>query len=395
MDHSQTAAIIQICASGWYSNRISFGLVGWSMFPSRLAARHRRRKMMATQKRAKHNSSGRPATRNNPEQKPAPSTPAVGPTISVAASPLRDPAADTRLPASPAAERAAMAQRRNIIVAGVSLLALLIAFLAYRSLASDTPAAPIPAAVPTTAAQPATVATAAPIAAPAAPAAPAVAPTAAVVAAPAAPAVPTTAPSAAINCPTIAGLPLFDGATCIKQDSDLDDGVTKLENTYLVGATADETRRFYEAAFASNGWTLGDFKYDITTGQRRASVDVDTDQGPSGAVITTVRLTEYLAAAPTGTTCAPIAGLPSFPNATCAEFDIDQDDGVFKAEHSYTTSATPDQIRSFYATALADNGWTGPDFQYDVQQGTRSMQVDVETKPGAQGNATELRIAEK
>ncbi|MEO7908268.1 MAG: hypothetical protein ABIV47_01335 [Roseiflexaceae bacterium] len=355
--------------------------------------------MMATQKRAKHNSSGRSANRPNAEQNASPVSPAVGPTISVTASPPHDPAAGTRSPASPAAERVAMAQRRNVIVAGVSLLVLLIAFLAYRSLTSETPTAPISAAVPTTATQPASVATAAPAVAPVAPvAAPAVVPTAAPAVAPvapvAAPAVPVTAPAATITCTTIAGLPLFDGATCTNQDSDLDDGVTKLENTYTVGATADETRRFYEGAFASNGWTLGDVKYDLNAGQRRASIDVDTEQGLSG-VVTTVRLTEYLAAAPTGTTCAPIAGLPIISGATCAKFDIDQNDGVFKAEHSYTTSVSPEEIRSFYATALAENGWTGPDFQYDLQQGLRRVQVDVETKQGAQGSFTELRIAEK
>jgi hypothetical protein len=292
-----------------------------------------------------------------------------------------------------------MARRRNIMIAGAGLLALLLAFLAYRSFTSETPAA-----VPTTPAQPAAAATAMPAAAiaPAVPAAaPAIAPTAvpaAAVAAPAAPvaaaAVPTSAPAAAITCTTIAGLPLFDGATCTDQDSDLDDGVTKLENTYAVGAAADQIRRFYESAFVSNGWTLGDFKYDLSQAQRRARIDVDTDQGPSGAV-TTLRLTEYLAAAPAGTTCAPIAGLPTFPNASCVKFDVDQDDGVWKAKHSYTTSASPEQIRQFYETALAQNGWAGPDFQYDLQQGLRRHQDDIETKPPAQGSFTELRIAEK
>jgi len=343
--------------------------------------------MMATQKRAKHSSSGRPAIQTNAEPNATPATPAVGPTISVTANPPRDPATGTRSPASPVAERAALAQRRNIIVAGVSLLVLLIAFLAYRSLTSEAPPAAIPAAVPTTPAQPA-----APIAVPAAAvAAPAIAPTAAPVAAPAAL---VAAPGAAITCTMIAGLPLFNGATCIDHNSDLDNGVTKLKNTYTVGATADETRRFYERAFASNGWTLGDFKYDLSAGPRRAGIDVNTDQAPSG-MVTTVRLTEYLAAAPTGTTCTPIAGLPIIPNATCVKFDIDQDDGVFKVKHSYTTSAAPEELRQFYATALAENGWTGPDFQYDVQQGLRRMQVDVETKLGAQGSFTELRIAEK
>ena len=338
---------------------------------------------MATQKGAKRNSSGRPAIQTNAEQNTAPNAPAVGPTISVTAGPPHDPSASTRSPASPAAERAAMAQRRNLIVAGVSLLALLIAFLAYRSLTSATPTASTPAVAPTAAlAQPAVVPTAA-AAAPAAPvAAPAILPTAAAAAAPGVP------------CATIAGLPLFAGATCTEQKSDQDDGVTKLKNTYAANATADEIRRFYESAFASNGWTLSKFAYDISSGQRRASIDVDTDQGPSG-VITTVQLTEYLATAPAGTTCAPIAGLPAFPNATCVKFKIDQDDGVFKAKHSYSTSASPEEVRHFYETALAQNGWTGPDFQYDLQQGLRRMQVEVKTKQGPQGSFTEFQITEK
>ncbi len=170
--------------------------------------------------------------------------------------------------------------------------------------------------------------------------------------------------------------------------------MTKLKNTYAANATADEIRRFYESAFASNGWTLSKFAYDISSGQRRASIDVDTDQGPSG-VITTVQLTEYLATAPAGTTCAPIAGLPAFPNATCVKFKIVQDDGVFKAKHSYSTSASPEEVRHFYETALAQNGWTGPDFQYDLQQGLRRMQVEVKTKQGPQGSFTEFQITEK
>jgi hypothetical protein len=95
--------------------------------------------MMATQKRSQRNSSGRTTNQSNAKQHAAPSAPAVGPTISVTASPLHDPDTSTRSPASPAAERAAMAQRRNLIIAGMSLLALLIAFLAYRSLASEAP----------------------------------------------------------------------------------------------------------------------------------------------------------------------------------------------------------------------------------------------------------------
>src|SRR5262249_16208964 len=156
----------------------------------------------------------------------------------------------------------------------------------------------------------------------------------------------------------IAGLPLFDGATCTEQDTDHDDGVIKLKNTYMANASADEVRRFYESAFASNGWTVGEFKYDLNQGQRRAKSEVDTDQGPSGG-FTKVRLTEYLATAPAITTCTPIAGLPAFPNAACVKFDTGEDNGAFKAEHTYSTSASPEEVRRFYESALAQNGWVG------------------------------------
>jgi hypothetical protein len=68
---------------------------------------------------------------------------------------------------------------------------------------------------------------------------------------------------------------------------------------------------------------------------------------------------------------------------------------VFKAEHTYSTKASPEEVRKFYAAALAENGWSGPDFQYDLQQGLRRLQLDIETKLGTQGNFTELKIAEK
>jgi hypothetical protein len=270
--------------------------------------------------------------------------------------------------------------------------------IAAQPAATAQPAAAQPAAAQPIAEQP--VATAQP-AATAQPVAeqPAAAQAVAATAQPAAPVVATAqpaaaAPAASLTCNAIAGLPLFGGATCIDQDTDHDDGVTKLKNTYTAGASADEIRRFYESAFASNGWTLGDFQYDINQGQRRAKIDVDTDQG-AGGVVTQVRLTEYLAAAPTGTTCAPIAGLPAFPNAACIKFKIDEDDGVFKAEHTYSTTASPEEVRRFYEGALAQNSWVGPDFQYELQQGLRRLQVDVETKQGAQGSFTEFSIAEK
>jgi hypothetical protein len=365
---------------------------------------------MATPKRAKGSSSSRPANQANAAQTPSPASPAIGPTISV----IPEPAIKSASADSLAAERAAMARRRALIVGGVGVLALLIAFVGYRFLTSAPvpAAAPVPVAVPTAAPAPAAAPTAAaaaqpivaapavataapaPAAATAVPAPAAAAPT--VAAAPAA--APTVAavavPAAPLSCNAIAGLPLFDGVTCIDQDTDQDDGVLKLQNTYSASASADEIRRFYEAAFASNGWTLGDWKYDINQGQRRASISVDTDTGVNG-VVTQIKLTEYLATAPTNVTCAPIAGLPGFPNTTCVKFDADQDDGMFKAEHTYSTQASPEEVRRFYETALAENGWSGPDFQYDLQQGLRRLQVDVETKLGTQGSFTELKIAEK
>ncbi len=359
---------------------------------------------MATQKQAKRTSSGQPATYTQPEQNAARTPPAIGPTISIHARPLRNPDADTRLPVSPAAERKAMVRRRKLIAAGVGLLALLLAFLLYRSLTSATPTVATPAVAPTAApaaaiappaiVQPVATAPAAVIAQPIAITQPASAPAAqAAIAAPVAPAA-TAAPDAQAACTTIAGLPLFAGATCTEQKRDQDDGVTKLKNTYTSSATAEEIRRFYEGAFAANGWTLSKFAYDINAEQHRASIDVDTDQGPSG-LITTIKLTEYLAAAPTGPNCASIAGLPAFPNATCVKSKVDQDDGVFKAEYSYSTSASPEDVRNFYATVLTQKGWTGPDFQYDLQQGLRRMQLDVETKAGAQGSFTEFQLTEK
>jgi hypothetical protein len=245
-----------------------------------------------------------------------------------------------------------------------------------------------------------------PTAAPAVQPQPTAAPVAAApTAAPAVQSQPTAAPAATsapqpvvaappIACDPIAGLPVFAGATCIDRDSDVDDGVTKFKNTYTATANAEEIRRFYEGAFGQNGWTLGDFSYDLNLGQRRAGIDVDTDQGPAG-VVTKVRLTEYGVAATAGTTCAPIAALPAFPNAACIEFDLDQDDGVLKAESTYSTTASPEEVRRFYEGTLAQNGWAGPDFQYDLQQGLRRLQVDVETQQSPQGTLTQFSISEE
>jgi hypothetical protein len=302
-----------------------------------------------------------------------------------------------------AAERAAMTQRRLVTFGGLGLAALLIALLAYRLFAAQPApnsalSAPVPtAAVPT--AQPAPALQANPTAVPTAAvptAQPAPALQANPTAAPVATLTPQTgaAPSNNITCSAIAGLPVYAGANCTAQDSDQDDGVTKLKNRYTASATADEVSRFYESSFGQNGWTLGEFKYDINQGQRRVKIEVQTDQGPNGA-FTKVQLTEQGATAQAGTTCAPIAGLPALPNATCIKFKTDQEDGVFKTENTYSTTASPDQVRSLYGQALAQNGWTGQEFQYDIRQGLRRVQIDVDARQGTQGSLADLKIEEK
>src|SRR5439155_24620253 len=85
----------------------------------------------------------------------------------------------------------------------------------------------------------------------------------------AAPAPSTTPPpggalgSAGLTCPEIAGLPTFANASCVEHAADQDEGITKNKNTYASSASADEVRRFYEGAFAQNGWTVAEAKHDL------------------------------------------------------------------------------------------------------------------------------------
>jgi len=371
--------------------------------------------MMATTKRRKQATAGTPSQPNTPEQ----TTPAAEGTKLMPALVVPDPAGsvseDTatqtttqyqepqptpilgaeqpdpapNAPAasaslSPANERAAFMRQRTIAIAGLVLLIFVVAFLAIRAFAPQsaiTPATPAATTTPAATAQPVPTATAAPgIAAN---------PTAT-----AAPQAGVAAPGSGTPCSEIAGLPVFASATCTDQDSDNDDGVIKLKNTYTTLAAADDVRRFYEGAFAQNGWTLGKFKYDINVGQRRVQIQVETEQESSGT-ITTVQLTEHGAAAPAGTTCTPIAGLPALPNATCIKFDTDQDDGVFKIKNTYSTTASPENIWQFYQSALTQSGWAGQEFQYNLQQGPSRVEVNVEAQHEASGNFTEFKIAEK
>jgi hypothetical protein len=379
---------------------------------------------MATTKRRKQATAGTPSRSNAPEQTPDVDRPTLAaplmlnqddsasesaaqlatenhepqpmPAFAAERSDSVPTAADHLLPPSsataaspspsPAAERATFVRRRALALAGIVLIAAVAAFLANRAFtspAASTPAPVFPAATaaPTPTARPTPAATAAPVGVANPTATPA--PQAGVV-----------APSSGIACSEIAGLPVFAGATCTDQDRDSDDGVVKLENTYVAAAPADEVRRFYEGAFGQNGWTLGKFKYDLNLGQRRVQIEVETEQQPNGT-ITTVQLTEHGASAPAGTTCAPIAGLPALPNATCIKFDTDQDDGVFKTKNTYSTTASPENVWHLYESALTQSGWAGQEFQYNLQQGLKRIELNVEAQQEVSGNVTKFKIAEK
>jgi hypothetical protein len=172
-----------------------------------------------------------------------------------------------------AAERTAL-RRRRLLTIGITGLALvlLVGGLLYAR-GSQPAARPAPLAeAPTTA--PAAQATPEPAAVSARP-------TSAVVT------------SSGVACPDIAGLPIYANAICIERDSDQDDGITKDENTYLAGASADTVRRFYEAAFSQNGWAVTKSKQDIEDtsweytviqGQQRLKIEIEPGQGVNGAL---------------------------------------------------------------------------------------------------------------
>ena len=99
--------------------------------------------------------------------------------------------------------------------------------------------------------------------------------------------------SASTTCTAVTGLPLVANATCVKHDSDQDDGVIKNENTYVTSAAVDDVRRFYEGVFSQNAWTITEFKHDvedntwpyaITQAQQRLKIEIEPGQGANGAV---------------------------------------------------------------------------------------------------------------
>jgi hypothetical protein len=340
---------------------------------------------MATPKRQQPNSANRAA--NSAGQ----------PTISVRAE---------RTEQSLASERQAMTMRRVKLASaiGIPVLLLLGLLLIFRPFSRPTPEANAPAA-PAQATQAPAAAAVQPAATAAvqsqptkAPAAAVAQPTAAAVAQPQPTAVPAAAaPQPATNavaCDAIAGVPVYTGATCIKRDLDQDNGVIKAENKYSTTANPDDLRRFYEDAFAKDGWVVQEFDYDVSVGTRRLKIQAEADQGVNGP-ITKLKLTEYGAPAGARTSCVAIDGLPAFANATCSEFDTDLDNGVQKAQNTYITNASAQEVHRFYAGLLQQNGWTGQDFSYEVAQAARILKIAIDSEVGASGTMTELKIGEK
>jgi hypothetical protein len=183
-----------------------------------------------------------------------------------------------------AAERTALHRRRllTIGIPGLALVLLMGGLLYARG--SQPSLSPAPLAEAPTAVAAAAQATAEPTAQPIATAAPA-----------AVSAQPTSAAvtSSGVVCPDIAGLPIYANATCIERETDQDDGIIKIENTYLASASTDTVRRFYEGAFSQNGWAIAEAEHDvednawsytITQAQQRLKIEIEPGQGVNGAV---------------------------------------------------------------------------------------------------------------
>lgn len=199
---------------------------------------------------------------------------ATGATIAVNPPPAAPAAAAPSVALTPAEERAAYTRRRMVALAGLLAVLLIVGFLAYRFIAPQIGATPAAPAAPIAAQQPA------------APEAGAGAPAAQQPAAPA-------GADVIGNCSAVPGLPVFDGATCTKQDRDDDDGQIKLENTYVANVPAADVKTFYESAFAANGWTIantdhdaedGQWEYSLTQGQRELKVKIEAQEVTQGNV---------------------------------------------------------------------------------------------------------------
>jgi hypothetical protein len=201
-----------------------------------------------------------------------------------------------------AAERTALHRRRllTIGIPGLALVLLMGGLLYARG--SQPSLSPAPLAEAPTAVAAAAQATAELTAQPIATAAPAAQATAEPIAQPiatAAPAAVSAQPTSAavtssgVVCPDIAGLPIYANATCIERETDQDDGIIKIENTYLASASTDTVRRFYEGAFSQNGWAIAEAEHDvednawsytITQAQQRLKIEIEPGQGVNTAM---------------------------------------------------------------------------------------------------------------
>lgn len=98
-------------------------------------------------------------------------------------------------------------------------------------------------------------------------------------------------------CTDIAGIPVYQQATCVKHERELENGVTETENTYVAQASADAVRLFFENTFQQNGWTLvktktnlqaGTWKYTVLRDGRRVKVKVVPQPGAGASSIFTI-----------------------------------------------------------------------------------------------------------
>jgi hypothetical protein len=86
-------------------------------------------------------------------------------------------------------------------------------------------------------------------------------------------------------CTVVAELPAYPSAVCVKNEREVDDGVTQNTNTYIAqGATGEAVRLHFEAAFQQNGWTVvkakrdvedQEWEYTVVKGLRRVKVEVE------------------------------------------------------------------------------------------------------------------------
>jgi hypothetical protein len=93
-------------------------------------------------------------------------------------------------------------------------------------------------------------------------------------------------------CTAVADLPVYQPATCVKRESELDDGVTEVEQTYVAQASADTVRIFFEEIFRQNGWTVvkakhdprdGEWSYTLAKDGRRVKVEVEAQEPYRGS----------------------------------------------------------------------------------------------------------------